>query len=257
MVRERSDEKIAFEVVRRVLGVRVEEYDVNGRQKAVDALLHYSEGRVAALEVSSLGPPDEARITNVLDAAKWQRSANGLRNSWTVTVPRDFHPADLTKIDQAIQRCEQLGATELHYSLTDNLVRELFIQGVQARSHEPSDGDQPKVWVLLPALGGFVSSAPKDLPIEIAAALETDKMQSKLDKLAATGMDELHLFLHIRETAFSFPVYNCLAFGGLLPTGAVGLPYGLTQLWLLSGWKAGGVVRAIANEGWSRVDPFD
>lgn len=39
---------------------------VTARQGAVDAMLHYADGRVAALEVSSIGPSDEARISGVL-----------------------------------------------------------------------------------------------------------------------------------------------------------------------------------------------
>ncbi|MGI5506296.1 hypothetical protein [Lentzea sp. CA-135723] len=62
MSADRPDEKFAFAVVGKVLGVTVEEYDVLGRRAAVDALLHYPDGRIAALEVSSLGPPEEARV---------------------------------------------------------------------------------------------------------------------------------------------------------------------------------------------------
>ena len=36
---------------------RLEPYDPSGRQGAVDALLHYADGRIAALEVTSTAAP--------------------------------------------------------------------------------------------------------------------------------------------------------------------------------------------------------
>jgi hypothetical protein len=69
-------------------------------------------------------------------------------------------------------------------------------------------------------------------------------MQSKIEKLARSGLDERHLFLHVRPSAFSFPVYDGLSFGGPLPTRPAGLPAGLpgglTQVWLFTGFTEGG-----------------
>lgn len=55
-------ERLAFAVASTVLSVEVEQYDRDGRQGAVDAILHYADGRKAALEVSSIGPDDEAPV---------------------------------------------------------------------------------------------------------------------------------------------------------------------------------------------------
>jgi hypothetical protein len=46
-------ERLAFAVAGTVLGVTVESYDRDGRQRAVDAILHYPDGRKAALEVTA------------------------------------------------------------------------------------------------------------------------------------------------------------------------------------------------------------
>ena len=53
---ESYHERLAFAVVGAVLDVTVEPYDRNGRQRAVDAILHYADGKKAALEVSSISP---------------------------------------------------------------------------------------------------------------------------------------------------------------------------------------------------------
>ena len=47
-----------------------------------------------------------------------------------------------------------------------------------------------------------------------------------------------------------------MAFSGPLPEAAPRLPGGLSQVWLLTGVRAGGVVRAISGEGWRRDDPY-
>jgi hypothetical protein len=90
----------------------------------------------------------------------------------------------------------------------------------------------------------------------VNAILDTDKVQSKVSKLAASGLEERHLFLIVLPTAFSYPVFEALAFGGQLPGDAPRLPNGLSQLWLLTGVRAGGVVRGISGRGWCRDKPY-
>src|SRR5436190_1145964 len=73
-----------------------------------------------------------------------------------------------------------------------------------------------------------------------------------LGELAGSGLEERHLLLIVRPSAFSWPVYEGLALGGPLPTEAPFLPDGLSQVWLLTGLQAGGVVRGISDRGWYR-----
>jgi len=95
------------------------------------------------------------------------------------------------------------------------------------------------------------------LPSEVNTLLGTERMQSKLAKLADSGKAERHLFLVVLQAAFSLPVHDSLAWGGPLPGGVPQLPDGLSQLWLLTGVVAGGVVRAVSGQGWHRDDPYD
>jgi hypothetical protein len=73
----------------------------------------------------------------------------------------------------------------------------------------------------------------------------------------STSRHEQHLFLWVRRPAFSFPTYDNLTFGGTLPAEKPGLPEGLSEIWLASGFADGGVVRGIANSEWRRDQPFD
>jgi hypothetical protein len=113
MSQERPDEQFAFAVVQRVLDADVRLHDTNGRQGAVDGIVTYPDGRVAALEISSVGPEDEVRITNVLSRSQSRRQLAGISHHWYVQVPGDFHPAELHSIDQAVLRCEELGFDHL------------------------------------------------------------------------------------------------------------------------------------------------
>jgi hypothetical protein len=84
-----------------------------------------------------------------------------------------------------------------------------------------------------------------------------ERMQSKLEKLAASGLAERHLFLIVLPGTFRQSVFDILAFSGRLPDAAPRLPAGLSQVWLLTGVRTGEVVRAVSGDGWRRDDPYD
>ncbi|MFG1971571.1 hypothetical protein ACGFJC_19785 [Nonomuraea fuscirosea] len=257
----RPEEQLAFEVVGRVLRARAEIYDTGGRQAAVDAMVHYSDGRTAALEVSSIGSDDEA-ILGYLNARGHRRDIPGLTRVWYVQVPKNFHPADLRLIDRALPRCEQLGVDDLdHAACQDPSIDELLEKGARAFTippkQESTQTPEPRAYVYVYGVGGFLEEGIESLPDELSAALASQKIRSKIDKLAATGLEEQHLLLHVRPSAFSFPVYDGLSFGVRLPNRPACLPGGLSQVWLLSGWAVGGMVRALADGTWRRDHPFD
>jgi hypothetical protein len=259
---ERPEEELAFAVVRRVLGVPVERHDRDGRQGAVDALVRYPEGRPAALEVSSIGPQGEARIWNFLGRQGYTRAVPGLTRTWALHLPRDFHPADMRIADEALPWCDRRAIIRMRDAAgQDDGVDRLLTLGVRAHVLENAASDtrgtRPRVYVSLPPIGGFPGRGTETLAGELAEMLRAPKIQSKISKLAATGLAERHLVLIVRPSAFSYPVYDALAFGGTLPGHAPSLPAGLSQLWLLTGIREGGVVRAVAGDRWSRSDPFD
>lgn len=262
MNQERLEERSAFAVVGGVLSATIEPYDIGGRQGAVDAILHYLDGRTAALEVSSIGPDDEATIINYLGNRGHCKSIAGVNRRWLIQVPRDFHPADMRKIDMVLPWCEASGVEHLSELAGEgHEVDDLLRQGVRANTVTTAvgraDPARSRVYFVLPAMGGFSGRGMASLPDELDETLRTPKIQSKIRKLAATGLKERHLLLIVRPSAFSWPVYEGLAFGGPLPTEAPLLRNDLSQVWLLSGLQAGGVVRGISGRGWYRDHPDD
>lgn len=258
MSQERPEERFAFAVVARVLAVTVESYDVRGRQGAVDAILHYPDGRTAALEVTSIGPDTEAGIISYLGARGYCKSVAGVTRKWIVQVPRNFHPADMRKIEKVLPRCEASGAENLS-ELTggDQDVDYLLSQGVRAASAASGPGAAgSRVYFVLPAIGGFSGPGMASLPDELARVLRIPTTQSKISKLAATGLKERHLFLVVRPSAFSWPVYDGLAFGGPLPTEAPSLLGNVSQIWLVTAFERAelfAVFRAAGGSGITRT----
>jgi hypothetical protein len=258
----RPEEEFAFAVVRRVLGVPVEGYDKDGRQGAVDALVHHPEGPPAALEVSSIGPESEAGILNFLSKRGYSRAVRGLSRTWELRLPRAFHPADIRLAERALLWCDARGITRVSDAAgLDADVNALLSLGGHAHildsAASGTTGTQTCVHIYLSSVSGAPGHGAETLSTEVAAILNTDRIRSKIAKLAATGLAERHLLLIVRPLAFSYPVYDALAFGGPLPDQPPCLPTGLSQLWLVTGFREGGVVRAIAEDSWSRDQPFD
>jgi hypothetical protein len=259
MGRNRPDEDFAFEVVGHLLGAEVEPYDCCGRQNVVDALLHYADGRDdAVLEVSSIGNEDEARIDNVLGRRPY-RTIAGLTKVWYVEVPADFAPKELDVIDRALLHCERLGIDQFPAQalVYDEQARALWARRVTAGViSTTTPAPNPRAYGVVRGVGGPAGQGSEPLVEELFDHLQDPKMQSKISKLAkplddGRPRDERHLFLIVRPTAFTFPVYDALAFGGPLPSRPPRLPDGVSQVWLAS-LAAGGIVRAVASNGWLR-----
>jgi hypothetical protein len=248
-------ERLAFAVAGVVLGVTVEWYDRCGRQRAVDAILHYADGRTAALEVSATGPDSEVAIQHYLGQRGHSRTIAGVAGTWVVQLPRTFHPAHMRNVEEGLRRFEEREAIHLSESAAaDTNLGQLTRQGVRADLIEATGS---RVHFVLPPTAGPVGLGRGGLPGELDAVLSTEKMQSKLDKLTSSGLAERHLFLIVLPGTFRHSVYDTLAFSGRLPDVAPHLPGGLSQAWLLTGVRAGGVIRAVSSEGWRRDHPYD
>jgi len=87
------------------------------------------------------------------------------------------------------------------------------------------------------------------LPDELAetSTSKTPGARSKIEKPARSGLTQPHLFCNVRQAAFSFPVYDGLAFDGPLPSKPASLPDALSRIWHSTAIADGGLVRATAS----------
>ena len=134
-------------------------------------------------------------------------------------------------------------------------VDSLLTQGV--RGHSVAGATRQLVYFMLPVIGGFPGCGMASLADELAEYMCASNSAVEAEEVGRDRADGGHLLLIVRPSAFSFPVYDGLAFGGPLPGGMPILPDGLTQVWLLTGIEAGGVVRGIAGQGWTRDHPYN
>lgn len=259
MRQDRPEEDYAFEVVGHLLGVEVEPYDCDGRQGVVDALLHYPDDRDdAVLEVSSIGDQEEANIRGLLERERY-RTIPGLTKAWIVNVPADFTRKELDELlGPMLRRCEVHGVDRFpsQVLVRDECCRTLWSRGVTANVLETST-TTPRAYVGVRPRGGRLGEGVGPLVEELFDCLQQPKMTGKIRKLAkpledGRRRDERHLFLIVRRSAFSFPVYDALAWGGALPQSPPRLPDGVSQVWLATEIAAGGIVRAVAGNGWLR-----
>lgn len=96
----------------------------------------------------------------------------------------------------------------------------------------------------------------EELPAWLAVRLRDSDLTENIDKLRATGREELHLFLRVHDTAMPFSLYDPLAFGDYVPGSPLNAPKDLTGLWLAPAWK-NPILWWSARGGWRREDCLD
>lgn len=261
-----SEERVAFDVVRRVLGVEIEHYDSDGRQGVVDGLIHLASGGLGALEVTTLSAPGERELLARLaqDRNTWP---NPGRWWWRITIDDPEHINTVRRAYmQAILTCESHGVTDpedlpwqvLRYAPA---IRWLLESGITLRGHpdvksRSDDGVDRGVMVTPSASGGAADEHLESLNEVLDDVFKVDSVARRVRKVSSTpGVDQRHLFLILSLDAVPFGVSHGLSFGELLPQSPPPLPAGVTHLWLASGYRQ----RVVLWDGqiWSQHHPYD
>ncbi len=257
---------MAFDVARRVLGVTVEHYDTAGRQGAVDAILHYPDGRTAAFEVTRLAGPGELQLDSILgrQGHSWPNPGNWW---WTINVDS---VADIPRLRSCyasiLQTCESLGVQRpdslgwTDHARDDEDLQWLAESSVRMVGHPevPSRTDDKvrDVMVVRGAVGGAVDEALSGLPDALHRAFEADHVRRRIGKLGRAAQTERHLFLILGLTGLAFPVIDGLIVGRALPSEPPPVPTDtVTHLWLAPAWSQR--VLLWANNSWSQWHPYD
>lgn len=257
----RDEERAAYEIVRRTLRVPVVHRDDGLRQGEVDAHICGRGVEPEALEVTIVGDEATLEVENRLVQSE-PPSIVGLRWRWDVrpgprTRCKGFH--DLLTV--LLTACEAAGVTR-----PDDLNPASDMEAHALAAYLDSDctifgnpnTDAPGTIDVLPAvIGGALDKRLTGLTSWLTAALSDGHLARHVDKLGRSRLPRRHLFLIIHTSGMPFALYDALAFGSHVPPDNPGLPEAVTDLWMTTGWRAGGVLRFDPSLGWLRNAPFD
>jgi hypothetical protein len=258
-------EAAAFHYVPAILGVMLEEFDHSGRQGAVDALLHYPNGLIAALEVTSAAADGRRQLYSLLNANQTLPNPGSWTWSASIDDPRDF-PDLLERVGRIILKSEANGVVrpEHAYELAFGgdpdfawIVRSsVSMWGAPELPRiREEDGRERPLFVHHGGSGGVVDESLSSFAAAVSDLLARAHVQKRLEKLQNDGRAEQHLFVLADESAFPFEVAYALMARETTPPGRPALPAHLTHLWLLvtfSPW-----IYVATQAGWVRYARAD
>lgn len=235
----RPEERFAEEVLRRVLDIRVTHRDDGSASRMPDALFELPDGRQGALEVTTIGEAEALEREAI--AAKTDWCVEGASWAWMIHVGSGVVMRDFERhLPTLVLACEEEKVRDprlLSYERRHHEARE-WLSRVDVSMHGFPESNRPGAIDVLPdGDGGAVYEHLDALPQWLAARLREPDLAENIDKLRATGRDELHLFLRIHDTAMPFSLYYPLAWGDYLPDAPLDPPHGLSGLWLVPAWK--------------------
>lgn len=194
----RRAERIAALLVGHALGCRFEDFDVQGRQRAVDFRAELSDGSVVALEVTILGS-DRALEWDGLrrgDGGWWP--AEGRWNYRPHSYKVSYRRARAAAVHLAAS-CEEQGVDEPELlepqTCAEWAAISRHLQDLSGRLSrvpwEPRNG----IRVYPPTRVEFVDEAGPDLSDLLDRWVDAPHVTPHLRKLQQSGADEQHLFL--------------------------------------------------------------
>lgn len=258
----RPQERTACLIAEKVLGAVATPWDVNGRQRAVDAMLTLPDGRQAALEVTAIAAVGSLQTEALLGREHFGWPSPG-QWWWSVIVGS---PRDLPRLRACFNRiallCEAGGVTRPQ-DLTgaDPDVVWLVEESTSEMCGHPDvptmDGGDTRrnAVVVPPGRGGAVDDTLAGLRQSLLDAFAEPPMPRHLAKLASAVADERHLFAFFHHSALPFAVADGLWAGECLPPEPPPLPVGVSHLWLAPAF--GRRVLLWTPAGWEEHHPYD
>lgn len=262
----KPDEKHAAVAVERATGATARAHDVDGRQGAYDLDLTYSDGRQAALEVTTHageGVRHRAALRE-RDGYSWP---NPGRWSWTIGLD---DPADIPRLRavyaRAIAACEGHAVPEpAHLPAAvlsvDTELRWLACESASTLHGHPApvtvETLHPHAVLVTPQTRtAFVDEELVGLPDAVTVLLEVPHVARRAAKVgAARHVDERHLFVGIGEGGLPEPLYIPLTrMLRTLPDGPPALPDHLSHLWLRTARSGSPLVGWDRRLGWRAHD---
>ena len=236
-------EEAAYDVVPRLLGggVTAEFNDHSGRQGVVDFLLHYPDGRSAAMEVTSAAGEGMRQLYALL--AEHETLPNPGSWTWSASIghPRDL-PELVARCSRIVEYCEAHGIEWPQYAYEHRGNPDIAWLLTSTASLHGSP-DLPKwdaeknrerpLFLTQGGRGGTVNESLSKFADAMNEVVAQDHVQKRVAKLDRSSFDEQHLFLVVDDSAVPFDVHYALMRGEVTPPVAPKLPGNVTHLWLL------------------------
>lgn len=261
----KPDEKVAALLVERATGARARAHDVDGRQGAYDLDLAFSDGRRAALEVTTHAAPG-IRRSGVLFGRERDAWPNPGRGTWGIVLATQEDIPRLRAVyGRAITACEALGVTgpaelpaealasdpEIHWLATESA------SSLVGSPVATASGQSARRVTITPRVPeDAVDARLESLPDAVSALLLVPHVARRAGKVASAGdVDERHLLVGIGRGGLPEPVYRALT-GPLeaLPTRDPEVEEkGLSHLWLTTDWSGSPLVCWDRARGWTAL----
>lgn len=256
------DEQFAKLAVERATGATLTHHDSGGLQAAVDYLMHYADGRVGALEVTSVSDDRQRALYTQLERINFSLPSAG-RYAWSVRVTGKTNIRALRELDRdVIVLCEAVGVSRSRALSRDSLapeIRSLLESGAEftLASDDPLtfQPDRP-VHVWPPGGAGFVRNDLNALPGELEDVFDISSVRRRVEKVCRRTEDERQLFVWFGPGGLSFPTWDALNRRAAVPDAVPSCDDRLTHLWFTTpfaqaslGWSR--------SEGWNWYDVYD
>jgi hypothetical protein len=250
MRKPRPEEIFLEEVVRRVTGAVVEHVDDGSAPGMVDALIFYPDGRMAALEITTVGNRKHLEM----ESFDHMLEVPGTPHWWDLRYPGPLSRRDIERhIPVLIGWMDRLGfedVSELGKLLAGWPEWQWYENaGVQLRRYKGASTGG-RVDILPMGGGGFVDERLEGLCEWVESQQGESWWTSNVEKLARSGHSELHLAVRLHESGMPFPMWMGLWNPTLIQTPEPTGMGPLTDLWILPAYGQT-VTRWSARTGWT------
>ena len=228
----------------------------------VDGLFALPDGTEGALEVTTLAGTGAMEFESLTLGTAWSERVQGVEWFWAIWVAPGLDLAAMQRhLGVVLRACEAAGVHELAVGVrTGDTESHRWLRDQDAVLHGfgSDSGKFPGLVQLIPS--DFHATFLKDdmaseMGEWLQQALATPELIKKLNKLAATGRPERHLFLRVHDSAPSDQLLHALCFSDQVPAAPLVPTHGLTGLWVAPRW--GAPLRWLPADGWARFELGD
>jgi hypothetical protein len=212
----------------------------NFAPKMVDGHIRYPDGRQAALEVTTIADPAEMQSAAMLSKDRHKWPVEGVHWTSFVTVRGSVNHKRLkATLSTLLRSCESMGITHTtdmrFWDSRLSIAAPEVLDWIHARAlqlnADPQLPNTGTVWVLNDGIFAFVPSLAV-MPPWISTQLATPAIKENIDKLAADGLSETHLFVWVHLHGAPAEVVFALLDGEGSPGAAPVLPNELNWIWI-------------------------